>query len=69
MAGNKTKYTKTQKFSIDKTAPVIKIDFSSGVKSNSKYYNSKTRAIMNITVEERNFDKELLNIVISGFLP
>ena len=65
MAGNKTKYTKTQKFSIDKTAPVIKIDFSSGVKSNSKYYNSKTRAIMNITVEERNFDKELLNIVIS----
>ena len=64
-AGNETKYNKTQKFSIDKTAPVVRVDFSSGVKSNPKYYNDTKKAIMNITVDERNFNQKLLEVVVT----
>lgn len=64
-AGNITKYEKTKKFSIDKTNPIIRVDFTSGVKSNPQYYNGTKKAIMTITVEERNFDEKLIDFVIS----
>lgn len=64
-AGNTTKYKKTKKFSIDKTNPIIRVDFTSGVKSNPKYYNGTKKAIMTITVEERNFDEKLIDFVVS----
>lgn len=63
-AGNVTKNCKTQKFSIDKTKPIIRVDFADGVKSNPKYYNGSKKAIMTITVEERNFDEKLIDFVV-----
>lgn len=63
-AGNKTKYNKTQKFSIDKTKPIIKVDFANGVASNTKYYNGTKKALMTITVEERNFDEKLIDFIV-----
>lgn len=64
-ANNATNYEKTEKFSIDKTAPIVNIKFAKGVKSNPKYYNSKQKAVMSITVDERNFDEKLFNVVIN----
>ena len=63
-SGNETKYNKTEKFSIDKTTPVIKINFTEGVKSDPKYYNASKKALMTISVEERNFDEKLMDISI-----
>lgn len=63
-ANNSTNHHNTEKISIDKTLPIIKVSLPNGVDSNPKYYNKNKRAVMTITVEERNFSKDLLNIKI-----
>lgn len=44
-------------FTIDKTAPIINAEISSGI-NNTNYYNSEKKAFITITVIERNFDRK-----------
>ena len=59
-AGNISKYTKMDSFSIDKTAPIIVVDFA----GESSVYNQERKAV--ITVTERNFDESKIKPVVNN---
>ena len=66
MAGNSTSLGRTDKFTIDKTLPVVSIDFDNNSPSNGKYYNAARTAT--ITVKERNFDASRFAIDVASSL-
>lgn len=66
MAGNTTRYGKTDSFIVDKTAPVISVSYDNNNAQNGKYYN-KTRTAT-ITVRDRNFDQKTFAAAIRASL-
>lgn len=61
---NKKDNVKTEKITIDKTAPKINVVFRKDTSKNSYYYN--TNRIADITVLERNFDADLIKTIIQN---
>jgi hypothetical protein len=61
---NKKANVKTEKITIDKTAPKINVVFRKDTSKNSYYYNSNR--IADITVLERNFDEDLIKTIIQN---
>ena len=53
LAGNKAKVVKVDEFIIDKTQPVIKVEFNNNNVQNQKYYKDPRRAT--VTVTDHNF--------------
>lgn len=53
-AGNKAANFKTDKFVVDKTAPVIKVTYNNNAAQNGSYYNKARTAT--ITITEKNFE-------------
>lgn len=53
LAGNQSKKVESDMFTIDKTAPVIQVDYESGPVNDSIYYNDSRTAM--ITIYEHNF--------------
>ncbi len=66
VAGNSSSLGRTDKFTIDKTIPVVSIDFDNNSPSNGKYYNAARTAT--ITVTERNFDASKFAIDVAASL-
>lgn len=64
-SGNKNEIVQSEKFTIDKTLPVINVEFSSGI-NDSLYYNAEHKAVITITIIERNFDANLINTIIEN---
>lgn len=62
MAGNEAEAKTTEKFTIDKTAPVIKVTYDNNSFVNDNFYKMSRTAMVEIT--EHNFDPNL--IVIEG---
>lgn len=62
-SGNKTENVHSNKFSIDKTNPIVNVVFRSA-NGNEEYYN--TNRVADITVIERNFDQTLINTIIEN---
>ena len=63
MAGNLSEIVETDPFTIDKTLPVIKIEYEDTVQAvNGIYYSAERRAV--VTVQEHNFDPE--RFIIDG---
>ena len=60
LAGNKAKTVTSDKFTIDKTAPVLSVNFDNNSVRNSKYYNKGRTAT--IRVVEHNFDASLFKV-------
>lgn len=68
MAGNRASHYKSNKFTIDKTKPVISEIKLSPSPSNSKYFNEDVT--VSVTVNEHNFDSSLVKFTsIKGTLP
>ncbi len=68
MAGNRASQYKSNKFTIDKTKPVIGEIKLSPSPSNSKYFNEDVT--VSVTVNEHNFDSSLVKFTsIKGNLP
>lgn len=68
MAGNRASQYKSNKFTIDKTKPVIGEIKLSPSPSNSKYFNEDVT--VSVTVNEHNFDSSLVKFTsIKGTLP
>ena len=68
MAGNRASQYKSNKFTIDKTKPVIGEIKLSPTPSNSKYFNEDVT--VSVTVNEHNFDSSLVKFTsIKGTLP
>ncbi len=61
---NKKGNIRTEKITIDKTAPIINVKFRSD-ESKNKYYYSANR-IADVTVIERNFDSRLVKVAIEN---
>ena len=61
---NKKDNVKTEKITIDKTAPIINVVFRKDVSKSSYYYNANR--IADITVLERNFDEDLIKAIIQN---
>lgn len=64
-SGNVNAGVQCDMFTIDKTAPIINAEISSGI-NNTNYYNSEKKAFITITVIERNFDENLIKTVIEN---
>lgn len=54
-----------ESFTVDKTAPTVKVDYSNQSPANDKYFNADRTAT--ITVTEHNFNGEKVNIVGKDF--
>lgn len=68
MAGNRASQYKSNKFTIDKTKPVISEIKLSPSPSNSKYFNEDVT--VSVTVNEHNFDSSLVKFTsLKGTLP
>lgn len=63
-ATNPSNVSRIEEFTIDKTAPVITIEFDNNDVRNGKYYNATRTAT--ITVTEHNFDPSSINIETTG---
>lgn len=64
-SNNSTDWKTGQRFSIDKTAPVVNVSMSGGV-DDSNYYSENQKAVIDIIVKERNFSSELFNTEIAN---
>lgn len=62
MAGNKAKKSFADKFTVDKTNPVIEVSYSNGQVEENAYYNEAVTAT--ITIDEHNFNAEKADIQI-----
>lgn len=63
-AGNVANGYSSEKFTIDKTAPIMTVSWNNDNPSNGNYYNTQRTAT--ITVVEHNFDGSLINITGNG---
>ena len=54
LAGNHASYGKTDEFTIDKTAPVVKVTYNNNAKSSGNYYKNARTATIEIT--DKSFD-------------
>ncbi|ADU75676.1 hypothetical protein M972_112799 [Acetivibrio thermocellus AD2] len=63
-SGNKKENIRTEKVTIDKTAPVINVEFRPDENKNNYYYSGNRAA--QITVVERNFDAGLIKTSIEN---
>ena len=54
LAGNHASYGKTDEFTIDKTAPVVKVTYNNNAKSSGNYYQNARTATIEIT--DKSFD-------------
>ena len=54
-------------FSIDKDAPVISVSFDKAASDDDPRYEGyfKTDRVMTVTVKERNFDQNLINVIVN----
>ncbi len=64
-SGNINESVQSDTFTIDKIDPVINIEVTSGI-NGTNYYNANNKAIITITVIERNFDSEYINTMIKN---
>lgn len=64
LAGNQGHYEKTDEFVIDKTIPVIIVDYNNRDVKNEFYY--KDSRIARITIREKNFDPEDVEIYLTA---
>ena len=64
MAGNKAKGYQSEKFTIDKTSPVLEVSFDNNSAENGNYYKEGRTA--SIRVVEKNFDTGLVTLVGDG---
>ena len=60
LAGNKSKTEKLEEFTVDKTAPVIKVAYDNNSALNNSYYKAARTAT--ITVTEHNFDPAKITV-------
>lgn len=65
-AGNVAEGYSSEKFTIDKTAPVMTVSWNNDNPSNGNYYN--TERVATVTVVEHNFDGSLINLSGDGNL-
>ena len=65
MAGNHTEYGRTDRFTVDRTRPVIEVSYDNN-SSIGRFYNAPRTAA--ITVTDRSFDEELFDAAISASL-
>ncbi|AEV67525.1 LOW QUALITY PROTEIN: hypothetical protein Clocl_0834 [Acetivibrio clariflavus DSM 19732] len=63
-SNNKKENVQSEKITIDKTAPIINVEFKSDESKNNYYYNNNRVAY--ITVIERNFDSSLIKTTIEN---
>ncbi|GAE86820.1 hypothetical protein [Acetivibrio straminisolvens] len=63
-SGNKKEDIRTERVTIDKTAPVINVDFRPDESKNNYYYSGNR--VAQITVVERNFDAGLIKTTIEN---
>ena len=56
---------RSQKFTIDKTAPVINVSYSEGF-NGSEYYNKDNPAVVTLEINERNYDASLVKNIIEN---
>ncbi|WP_255294055.1 hypothetical protein [Bacillus toyonensis] len=54
LAGNKGNDVQSQKFTIDKTAPSMSVDYNNNNPQNGNYYNTERTAT--VTINDKNFD-------------
>lgn len=65
-AGNSADYGQTDRFVVDRTAPVISVSFDNNSAQNGRYYNRPRTAY--ITVTDLSFDADLFDAAISASL-
>ncbi|OPX42039.1 hypothetical protein CLHUN_40980 [Ruminiclostridium hungatei] len=63
-SGNKEGNIRTEKMTIDKTTPIINVEFRSDESKNNYYYS--TNRVADVTVIERNFDSDLVIAAIEN---
>lgn len=63
-AGNRESYGKTDRFTIDKTAPELSVTYDGNGKINQRYYSEKRRAT--VTIKERNFREQDVKVLITA---
>ena len=61
---NKRSDVRSETFTVDKTAPVITVDFTGGGINNGVYYQEKRKAVVSVT--ERNFDPGRIHVDIKN---
>ena len=65
MAGNHTEYGRTDRFTVDRTAPVIGVSFDNN-SGRGRYYNAPRTAT--VTVTDKSFDGDLFEASVSASL-
>lgn len=63
LAGNRAQYEQVDRFTIDRTSPVLTVKFDHVNARNNKYFAQKRTAMIDIL--EHNFDSSLIHVVIS----
>lgn len=66
LAGNKGNSYQSEKFTIDKTAPVLNVSFDNNSVENGNFYKDTRKAT--VTVSEKNFNPSLVNLEGNGSL-
>lgn len=64
MAGNLADYSRVDEFTIDKTAPVVRVSYDNHRFLNESYYNDVRTATIDIL--EHNFDPDAVNVMITA---
>ena len=64
LAGNKSNTEKLEEFTVDKTAPVIKVAYDNNSALNNSYYKAARTAT--ITVTEHNFDPKKITVTTTA---
>lgn len=64
-SNNSSDWKNGQRFTIDKTNPVVNVSLSGGV-DNRNYYSESQKAVIDITVKERNFSSDLFSTEIAN---
>lgn len=66
MAGNTGKKYNSEKFTVDKTAPVVNVSFNNNSAENGNFY--KGSRVATVTVKEKNFNPSSVNLTGNGKL-
>lgn len=66
LAGNKGNSYQSEKFTVDKTAPVLNVSFDNNSVENGNFYKDTRKAT--VTIAEKNFNPSLVNLEGSGSL-
>lgn len=66
LAGNRTEYSETEAFTIDKTVPEISVSYDNNSAKNGNFYNKERTAT--ITIREHNFNEADVRAAITASL-